>query len=64
MKLGFFTTCLHEMSLEEIAKWANHNGFRMLEVACWPKKLEERDYIANHIDVENFREDEFIKVRQ
>jgi sugar phosphate isomerase/epimerase len=64
MKLGFLTACLQKMSLEEISKWANHNGFEMLEIACWPKKQNERRYIASHIDVESFGEEELTRVER
>jgi sugar phosphate isomerase/epimerase len=50
MKLGFLTVCLGDMSLKEKAEWAGDNGFRALEVACWPKS-NSRDYSACDIDV-------------
>jgi sugar phosphate isomerase/epimerase len=50
MTLGFLTVCLGSMSLKEKAKWANENGFKALEVACWPKS-NTRDYSSCDIDV-------------
>ena len=50
MKLGFFTTCLRGVSLEEIVKFASKVGFQALELAAWPMK-SDRDYFASTIDV-------------
>lgn len=50
MYLGFLTVCLGNMPLKEKAKWASENGFKALEVACWPKS-NSRDYSACDIDV-------------
>ena len=38
MDLGFLTVCLGNMPLKEKAKWASENGFKALEVACWPRE--------------------------
>lgn len=53
MYLGFLTACLGNMPLKDKAEWAARNGFKSLEVACWPK-ANDRDYSANDIDVANF----------
>ncbi|NLL68010.1 MAG: sugar phosphate isomerase/epimerase [Clostridiaceae bacterium] len=55
MELGFLTVCLGNMPLKEKAKWAGENGFKELEVACWPKS-NTRDYSSCDLDVENFTE--------
>lgn len=52
MYLGFLTVCLGNMSLKAKAKWASENGFKALEVACWPKS-NDRDYCSCDIDVES-----------
>lgn len=52
MKLGFLTVCLGNMPLKEKAEWASQNGFKALEVACWPR-LNDRDYSSSDIDVAN-----------
>lgn len=57
MYIGFLTVCLGSMPLAEKAAWAAKNGFKSLEVACWPK-LNDRDYSANDIDVANLSEQE------
>jgi sugar phosphate isomerase/epimerase len=55
MKLGLMTAALPGLSLEEVAAWAEAEGFGMLEVACWPAAAEAgRRYAGvSHIDVDN-----------
>ncbi len=36
MKIGFLTACLDNLKLEQIVSWAATEGFKMLEIACWP----------------------------
>ena len=55
MYLGFLTVSLGAMPLKEKAGWAAQNGFKALEVACWPKS-NDRDYSSCDIDVANFTE--------
>lgn len=50
MYLGFLTVCLGNKPLEEKAEWAAKNGFKALEVACWPYE-NDRDYSSCDIDV-------------
>lgn len=54
MKLGLLTAAFPRLSLEEVAAWAEANGFEALEVACWPSSAgEHRRYSGvSHIDVE------------
>ena len=56
MKLGFLTAAFPDLSLEQIAAWAQANGFEALEIACWPSSGgEARRYAGvSHIDVEDF----------
>jgi sugar phosphate isomerase/epimerase len=51
MYLGFLTVCLGKMPLREKAEWAAKNGFKALEVACWPQK-NDREYSSCDINVE------------
>lgn len=51
MYLGFLTVCLGGIPLYEKAKWASENGFKSLELACWPQ-TNDRDYSSCDIDVE------------
>ncbi len=53
MKLGFLTACLPNRSLDDIAAWADENGFEALEVAAWPA-LGDRPFTASHITAESF----------
>jgi sugar phosphate isomerase/epimerase len=57
MDLGFLTVCLGNIPLQEKAKWAYENGFKTLEIACWPRD-NDRDYSSSDIDVENLTEKE------
>lgn len=50
MKLGFFTACMPQRPLAEVAAWAQANEFEALEVAAWPN-LGGRDFTATHVDV-------------
>jgi sugar phosphate isomerase/epimerase len=36
MQIGFLTGCLKQRTLPEIISWAGANGFRALELDCWP----------------------------
>ncbi|MBZ4017661.1 sugar phosphate isomerase/epimerase family protein [Streptomyces purpurogeneiscleroticus] len=49
MKLGFLTACLPGRSLEDIASFAQRQGYQALEVAAWPK-LADRPFTACHLD--------------
>ncbi len=53
MNLGFLTAPFPDRSLQEVAAWAASEGFRSLEVACWPAASgETRRYAGtSHIDV-------------
>jgi sugar phosphate isomerase/epimerase len=50
MKLGFLTACFPSLGLEEIAAWAQLEGYEALEVAAWPQ-LGDRPFTATHLDV-------------
>ena len=52
MQLGVFTAAFPDLTLEEIAEWAQSAGFERLEIACWPRSHAERRYAGvTHIDV-------------
>jgi len=57
MYLGFLTGCLTNLNLREKAKWASENGFKALEISCWPKE-NDRDCLRCDIDVENLTQQE------
>lgn len=54
MKLGFLTVPFGDLSLEEVATWANGRGFGALEIACWPAASDDERRYAGvcHIDVD------------
>jgi sugar phosphate isomerase/epimerase len=51
MYIGYLTGCLGAIPLKEKAKWAGENGFKALEISCWPQD-NSRDYSSSDIDVE------------
>ena len=59
MQIGFVTAILPELSLEEILSFAANEGFRCVEVMCWPKGEAERRYAGvTHLDVTSFGQSE------
>jgi sugar phosphate isomerase/epimerase len=56
VKLGLLTAAFPDLTLDEVAAWAAANGFRMLEVACWPAGGGEKRRYAGvtHVDVDSF----------
>lgn len=62
MYLGFLTGCLGNIPLKEMAKWASLNGFKSLEVSCWPKQ-NDRDYSGCDIDVANLTQDQAEEIK-
>lgn len=63
MKLGFFTACLPQVPLKEVALWAAQNGFRALELAAWPS-TGARAFEASHLDVAAFDDDAATRTRE
>ena len=55
MKIGIMTAAFPDLSLDELTTWASQNGFKTLEVACWPAGGgEDRKYGGVvHIDVDS-----------
>jgi sugar phosphate isomerase/epimerase len=57
MELGFVSAILPEMSFEELVDFAAGNGYKCIEVCCWPAGKAERRYAGvTHIDVETLDE--------
>jgi len=55
MQLGFASAILPDLSLEEVVAFAAEEGFRCVELMCWPKGKAERRYAGvTHIDVAGF----------
>lgn len=44
MKLGLFSAAFPGWSFEKLAGWAAENGFKALEIACWPHEKASRRY--------------------
>jgi sugar phosphate isomerase/epimerase len=54
--------CLGNIPLKEKAKWASENGFKALEIACWPA-INERDYSACDIDVCSLTQAQAVEIK-
>jgi sugar phosphate isomerase/epimerase len=62
MYLGFLTGCLAGIPLKEKAKWASENGFKALEISCWPQE-NNRDYSGADIDVAKLTQKEADEIK-
>ncbi len=61
MKMGLVSAILDGWTFEETIDVCSENGFKCVEVACWPQGKAERRYAGvSHIDVDNMT-DEYIK---
>lgn len=58
MKFGLLSSILDGWNFEEVIDFASENGFRCVELACWPAGKAERRYAGvNHIDIEGLNEE-------
>lgn len=62
MYLGFLTGCLGGIPIKEKAKWASEQGFKSLELSCWPR-TNSRDYSGSEIDAENLTKKEAEEIK-
>ncbi len=62
MHLGLLTVCLGNRTLQEKAQWARDNGFKALEVACWPRN-NTRDYASSDIDVNHLSQQQADEIK-
>ena len=62
MYIGYLTGCLGGLPLKEKAKWASEQGFKALELSCWPR-TNARDYSGSEIDVANFSKAEAEEIK-
>jgi sugar phosphate isomerase/epimerase len=54
MKIGFVSAILDSYSFEEMIDFASEQGYKCVEVACWPQGKAERRYAGvTHIDVDS-----------
>jgi len=64
MKLGFITSILENLSLEEVLPIAADIGYECLEVACWPKEKATRRYAGvTHIDMDTLTDERAANIR-
>lgn len=57
MKLGFASAILPDQSFETVVDFAAANGYRCVEMMCWPVGKAERRYAGvTHIDVDKLDE--------
>jgi sugar phosphate isomerase/epimerase len=64
MKLGIVSAALPQLSLTELAAWAQANGFEALELMCWPVSQAERRYAGvTHVDVVDFAPSQAAEVK-
>src|ERR1700747_3244739 len=65
MQLGFVTAIVPELSLEDVLSLAASEGFRCVEVMCWPVGKAERRYAGvTHLDVTSFGEREVTQTQE
>ena len=57
MYVGLYTSCLPNVPLDDKMVWAAEQGFKGVELGCWPR-LNKRDYSTSDIDVVNFTQEE------
>jgi sugar phosphate isomerase/epimerase len=62
MKLGMLTACLPAWSLDEIADFAQSEGFERLEVAVWPS-VGGREFEASHLPVSTLTAEDVARTR-
>lgn len=64
MKLGFVSAILDGWDFEEVIDVAAEQGYRCVEVACWPQGKAERRYAGvSHIDVDDLSEEKVAAIR-
>lgn len=64
LNLGFVSAILPDLTFEELLAFAAENGFRSVEVMCWPKGKAERRYAGvTHIDVTGFTPDDARRIQ-
>ena len=58
LDLGFASAILPDFSLDHVLNFASNNGFKCVEIMCWPKNNgDSRRYAGvSHIDVDNLNE--------
>jgi sugar phosphate isomerase/epimerase len=64
MQLGFVSAILGDLCLEDVLTFAADEGFKCVELMCWPPGASDRRYAGvTHIDVTQFDEEEANHIR-
>lgn len=62
MELGFLTSCLPDLSFEQVVSRASRGGFQAIEVSAWPRR-SGRDHKARHLPVESFKKSDSVRIK-
>ena len=64
MQLGFVSAILPELPLDDLLAFATREGFRAVELMCWPIGRAERKYAGvTHIDVDGLTQAKASEIR-
>lgn len=62
--LGFVSAIMADKSFEEVISFASQNGFKCVEIMCWPVGKAERRYAGvTHLDVNDLTEAKANEIR-
>jgi sugar phosphate isomerase/epimerase len=65
LQLGFVSAILPDLSLEDVLAFAADEGFRCVELMCWPAGSADRRYAGvTHIDVRHLDEQQAGRIRE
>jgi sugar phosphate isomerase/epimerase len=57
LDLGFVSAIFPEKTFEEVIDFASENGFKCVEIMCWPQGVAERRYAGvTHIDADKLNQ--------
>lgn len=63
LELGFVSAILAENTFDEVVKFASKEGFKCVEIMCWPFGKAERRYAGvTHIDVDDLSDENIKKI--
>jgi sugar phosphate isomerase/epimerase len=64
MQLGFVSAILPDLTLREVTAFAAQEGFRCVELMCWPKGKAERRYAGvTHVEVDALTKSQASEIR-
>lgn len=64
LDLGFVSAILPDKSFEEVIEFASGNGFKCVEMMCWPVGKAERRYAGvTHINIEELSDDKIAQIK-